>query len=157
MSQYTEKEYVIFMARKIRSHSVYNMAALEGNPYSFTEVMTLLNGVTVGGYELQHHNQIVTISKAWDALIDSVASNEFELSSVFANRLHDVLGQDEALVAGEFRNRNVSIKSSFHKPPHHAELSTLFADMVSQTSKIEDPKERAIGVVSCVCEKPVLL
>jgi hypothetical protein len=40
-------EKAVFFAEKMRKDIVYHTAALEGNPYTFPEVQTLLDGITV--------------------------------------------------------------------------------------------------------------
>lgn len=44
----TQKQ-ILFNATRMHSELVYNMTKLEGNPYTYPEVKTLLDGITVGG------------------------------------------------------------------------------------------------------------
>ncbi|CZR83213.1 hypothetical protein CDFC105_43918 [Clostridioides difficile] len=38
------------------------MGNLENNPFTFPEVQTLLDGITVGGHKLSDQNQILTVN-----------------------------------------------------------------------------------------------
>jgi adenylate kinase len=42
-----DRERALFFAAKIRADLIYHTAALEGNPYTFPEIQTLLDGITV--------------------------------------------------------------------------------------------------------------
>jgi hypothetical protein len=47
-----DKKRALFVVERGRVDFVYNTAALEGNPFTFPEVKTLLDGITVGGHKL---------------------------------------------------------------------------------------------------------
>lgn len=38
---------------------VFNMASLEGNPFTYSEVQTLLDGITIGGHRLSDEQQVL--------------------------------------------------------------------------------------------------
>jgi hypothetical protein len=48
---------------------VWDAGVLEGNPFTFPEVKTLLEGVTVGGRKLSDQEQILTIRIAAAVLL----------------------------------------------------------------------------------------
>lgn len=47
-----DKARAVFRAKKILEGLVYDTVALEDNPFTFPEVKTLLDGITVGGHKL---------------------------------------------------------------------------------------------------------
>ena len=51
------KERALFIAEKMRVDFVYNTTALEGNPYTYLEIKTLIEGITVGGIKFQILNK----------------------------------------------------------------------------------------------------
>lgn len=61
---FNAKQHAIFMARKLLPESVYNMAALEGNPFTLAEVTMLLDGNEVYGRDPFDREQILRISNA---------------------------------------------------------------------------------------------
>lgn len=62
------KQELLFTAKRMHSELVYNMTKLEGNPYTYAEVKTLLDGITVGGRKLSDQEQVLRVSRAWEAL-----------------------------------------------------------------------------------------
>ena len=53
---------------------VWDAAVLEGNPFTYPEVQTLLEGVTVGGRRLSNERQILSLSESATNLHDLVES-----------------------------------------------------------------------------------
>jgi len=47
-----EIKRLILLVRKFSSDVVFNMAKLEGNPFTYPEVQTLLEGVTIVGHKV---------------------------------------------------------------------------------------------------------
>ena len=98
------------------------MASHEGNPFTFVEVKTLLNGVTVGGHKLSDQNQILRLRRTWDALFQLVERNAFELTKETALHLHAIVGEHEALEWGVFRSRPVRISGTDYIPPNPSDI-----------------------------------
>ena len=141
-----QKHYAIVLARKLLAESVFNMSSHEGNPFTFVEVQTLLDGVTVGGRKLSDHDQVLRISNAWKYLLESVETETFALNRGFACALHGIVGEEEALTWGEFRDRNVSIAGTDYTPPSAENLPGLFDRLINRADDTSDVKEKAIGV-----------
>ena len=53
------KARAIFRARKALEEIVYDTVALEGNPFTFPEVKTLMEGITVGGRRTEDAEQVL--------------------------------------------------------------------------------------------------
>ena len=58
------KQHAIFMARTLLPEIVYNMSALEGNPFTFTDVKMLLNSIEISGRDSFDREQVERISNA---------------------------------------------------------------------------------------------
>jgi len=82
---------------------VWDAAVLENNPFTFVEVQTLLDGVTVGGHKLSDQQQIVRLAASNKELDQLVRSSRFRLDKATSDRLHKIIATDEALEAGHFR------------------------------------------------------
>jgi len=128
------RDFSLFVAEKIHASLVYNMAALEGNPFTFPEVKTLLEGVTVGGHKVSEQEQVLRISDGWKRLLSLVKTNQFELTKDVAVDLNERVAKNEALEVGGFRTGNVGIEGTDYKPPSPAVLDDVFAKLVSQTT-----------------------
>ena len=143
---FSEREFAIFTARKIVDEAVFNMASHEGNPFTFVEVKNLLNGVTVGGHKLSDQDQILRLRRTWDALLQLVESDNFDLSKSTALNLHAIVGEREALEWGVFRSRSVRISGTDYVPPDPTELDDRFEELLSKTDELDTPLARAISV-----------
>lgn len=135
----------IFRAKKVLAGLVHDMAFLEGNLFTFPEVQTLLDGVTVGGHKLSDEAQILNTAEAWKLLFRFVENGAFALSKDIFCKLHQITAKGEALTLGEFRDGEVGISGTEYKPPQWKELETLFAEGVLALQCIEEEYERAFA------------
>jgi Fic family protein len=82
---------------------VWESGVLEGNPLTFTEVQTLLEGVTVGGRKVADQGQILNLAEGSRFLLAMVKAGRFTLSRAVFSQLHGILAHNEALDWGMFR------------------------------------------------------
>ena len=82
---------------------VWDAGVLEGNPFTFPEVKTLLDGVTVGGRKLSDQEQILNLAQSSKHLLDLVRRQEFKLDKATFCDLHAHVARNEALEWGHFR------------------------------------------------------
>ncbi|WP_084256026.1 Fic family protein [Pasteurella testudinis] len=134
----TKKE-LLFATSRMHSELVYNMAKLEGNPYTFPEVKTLLDGITVGGRKLSDQEQVLRVSAAWEELHRQIANNSFTLSKANFVHFNKILAEGEALSVGHFRTGQVYIAGVEHyTPPKAEELDLLFDQMMAEFQQLTD-------------------
>ena len=86
---------------------VWDAAQLEGNPFTFPEVLTLMDGVTVGGRTLSDETQVLGLINSSRLLAELVRGGTFSLTKSTSDRIHAVLARDEALDAGLFRGEGI--------------------------------------------------
>lgn len=82
---------------------VWDAAVLEGNPFTYPEVQTLLDGITVGGRKISDERQILHLAEAANELLQFVRDRRFSLNKEISDRLQYLLARDEALESGHFR------------------------------------------------------
>jgi hypothetical protein len=58
---------------------VWDAAQLENNPYTYVEVKTLLDGVTVGGHKVSDTEQVLNLADSSRKLIELVQNGRFDL------------------------------------------------------------------------------
>lgn len=133
----TDIKRLIFCAKKMLPDMVYNMAFLEGNPFTYPEVQTLLEGITVGGHRLSDHDQIIRIRDGWNLIFDLSKNNVFSVLGVqqVLNRIHAIVAKDEARVVGSFRDGNVVIGGTEYKPPVPEHLQEIFLNGIQEIEK----------------------
>ena len=96
-------ERVCFRFHKMLPEFVWDAGVLEGNPFTFPEVKTLLDGVTVGGRKLTDQEQILNLAESAKRLLALVKSGEFKLSKSVFTEINGIVARNEALEWGVFR------------------------------------------------------
>lgn len=105
---------------------VWDAAVLEGNPFTYPEVQTLLQGITVGGKKLSDERQILNLSESANELLRLVQSGQFRIDKSTSDLLNGLIASGEALEAGHFRGEgnvitqvsvNMGAHGTHHPPP----------------------------------------
>ena len=73
---------VCFRFYKMLPEFVWDAAVLEGNPFTFPEIKTLLDGVTIGGHKFSDQEQILNLAEGSKHLLAMVKSGQFEFSKL---------------------------------------------------------------------------
>jgi Fic family protein len=97
------RERALFRFRRMLPEFVWDAGVLEGNPFTFPEVKTVLEGVTVGGRKLSDQEQILNLAEASKQLIATVTAGRFVLDKPGFCDLHALVARNEALEWGHFR------------------------------------------------------
>lgn len=100
-------ERVVFRFRRMLPEYVWDAGVLEGNPFTFPEVKTLLEGVTVGGHKLSDQEQILNLGESSKHLVNLVKNREFKLEKSMFCSLHALVARNEALEWGHFRGEGL--------------------------------------------------
>ena len=148
-------ERVCFRFHKMLPEFVWDASTLEGNPFTFPEVKTLLDGVTVGGHKISDQDQILNLAQSSKRLLTLVKSRQFSLSKEVFTELHGLVAFKEALEWGVFRGEGqekhftpgvaLGEQGSYLPPPTQdgaPELNRLFDHGIGALSKCP-PFERA--------------
>jgi Fic family protein len=137
---------------------VWDAAQLEGNPYTFPEVQTLLEGITVGGHKVSDTQQILGLRDGIVMLCDAVRAGTFSTSRDMACKLNGVIARDEALEWGHFRGEgkeltnvrvNLGSQSYLPKPTiagGEALIETYMQGVQALETHAPDPVERAFAL-----------
>lgn len=88
---------------------VWDAGVLEGNPFTFPEVKTLLEGVTVGGRRLSDQEQILNLVESSKYLIELIKKKSFRLDKDTFCALNALVACHEALEWGHFRGEGAEI------------------------------------------------
>lgn len=139
-----EPKKPLFMLRKLMPQYVYDLVHLEGNPFTFVEVQTLIDGITIGGHKVFDQMQVLNQHKSLLFLIKALAMPDSAMDKTLACALHARIAQEEALCWGEFRSAQVRISGTQHQPPDAAQLAVLYQSGIEQIAAIAQPFERAL-------------
>lgn len=133
-----EQKQALFASTRMHSELVYNMTKLEGNPYTYSEVKTLLDGITVGGRKLSDQEQVLRVSRAWEALRSQISHNTFTLTKANFIHFNKIIAENEALMVGSFRQGQVYIAGvEKHVPPKAKELNRTFEQMMAEFKNLD--------------------
>lgn len=94
---------VCFRFHRMLPEFVWDASVLEGNPFTFPEVKTLLDGVTVGGRKISDQEQILNLADSSKHLLTLVRDEKFTLNKTTFCDLHRIVARNEALEWGVFR------------------------------------------------------
>lgn len=92
-----------FRFHRMLPEFVWDAGVLEGNPLTFVEVKTLMDGITVGGHKLSDQAQILHLITSSKRLLTWVKKGEFKLDKATFCALHRLVARNEALEWGHFR------------------------------------------------------
>ena len=96
-------ERVTFRFHQMLSIFVWDASVLEGNPFTYPEVKTLLDGVSVGGRKISDQEQVLNLADSSKHLLAMVKANQFKLDKATFTDLHSLVARNEALEWGHFR------------------------------------------------------
>ncbi|HMH92225.1 MAG TPA: hypothetical protein VK586_14215 [Streptosporangiaceae bacterium] len=121
-------ERALWRFRKLMSQYVWDAAVLEGSPFTFPEVQTLLEGITVGGRKIDDEQVILCLRDAADHLADLVRDGAFSMSKADADGLNARITRTEIMEPGIFRGEGrvggtlpVGVGAETFWPPHQTE------------------------------------
>lgn len=126
---------LIMLVKKLLPDVVFNMASLEGNPFTYPEVQTLLDGITIGGHKVSDEQQIFNIRNAWNYLFDMIIQNKVTIDIDIFNKFNDLVAKDEALISGVYRTGQVRIAGTEFIPPRAEDLESIFKSELPQLMK----------------------
>jgi len=96
-------ERVCFRFYKMLAEFVWDASVLEGNPFTFPEVKTLLDGITVGGRKVSDQEQVLNLAHSSKRLLALVKAKQFKLNKPLFTELNALVARHEALEWGVFR------------------------------------------------------
>ena len=103
-------ERATFRFARMLPEYVWDAGVLEGNPFTFPEVKTLLEGVTVGGRKLSDQEQILNLAESSKYLLQLVKQRQFAPNKSTFCSLHARVSRNEALEWGHFRGEGPEIE-----------------------------------------------
>ena len=139
------RERAVFRAKKALEGLVYDAVRLEGNPFTFPEVKTLLEGTTVGGHRVADAEQVLNTAESWRELFALVEDGSFALTTDVACSLHGIAARDEALEWGALRTGRIGVAGTNMVIPPASALKARCEDGLDALEGIRDPHRRAIA------------
>ena len=139
------KSRAIFRARKVLEEVVFDTVALEGNPFTFPEVKTLMDGITVGGRRIEDAEQVLNQARSWRELIARVEAGTFKVDRASFEELHAHVAREEALEWGVLRTGSVRIAGTTHLPPDADTLPARMDSAIKTITTMQEVHHKAIA------------
>ena len=150
-------ERVAFRFHRMLPEFVLDASVIEGNPFTYPEVKTLLDGVTVGGRKVSDQEQVLNLAASSRHLLALVKAGKFSLDKLTFTALHSLVARNEALEWGHFRGEGQEVsytpdmglgEHGRYTPRATAlgapELNRVFADgLIALQNEVQQPFERA--------------
>ena len=118
----------------------YNSNAIEGNTLTITETKVILeDGLTIGkGKSLKEHLEVINHKEAMDYVYD-IVSRDLDISERVIKDLHHIILKSiNNKDAGEYRQSNVLISGSKHRPVEHFLVKEKMVDLVEWYNSNKD-------------------
>lgn len=142
ISDFIGKKKALFIAKKMKSELVHNMAIAEGTSLTFIDTKTIIDDkIAPGGKNIDDIDQVIRLGKGWDAIINQVLDETFNLSKENFIKINAIVARNEALEIGGFRKGQVYIGD--YTPPYHKELDKCFKKMIASIRGQNDISRKA--------------
>lgn len=97
------REAALYRFHRAMPAAVFEAARFEGSPFTFIEVQTLIDGITVGGHRVTDLALVVGLIDSAKRLRELVRADEFALDKDTSDQLHAIIASSEAIESGHFR------------------------------------------------------
>ncbi len=106
-----------------RTHHIFHSTGIEGNRLTLQETsLVLKEGLDISGKPLKDSIEVKNLGIAFDFLYE-LAQEDVHVSENYLKQIHKlIIGDDESLSPGEYRNIGVIITGSDHTPPEPFEV-----------------------------------
>ena len=149
---------VCFRLQKMLAEYVWDASVLEGNPFTYPQVQTILDGITVGGHKLSDQEQVMNLAKSTKELLKLVKTGAFRLDKPTFTALHGIVAHEEALEWGHFRGEgrehhytpHVGLgEAGAHVPPATQtgapNLNAIFDQGIAALEQVSNPLEQGMA------------
>jgi Fic family protein len=145
-------ERAVWRFKRMLAEYVWDAGQLEGNPFTYPEVQTLLDGVTVGGRKLSDERQILDLAEAARELAAAVQDGTFVLAKAMSDKLNRLIARDDALDAGMFRGEGSTVTNIHVAIGEHGRYSP--APTRKGAANLRDIYARGTGYILGTLKEP---
>jgi Fic family protein len=123
------EEQVSKLDRYFEEYYTYDSTSIEGNTLTLQETTLVLNkGITIGGKSMREHLEVINHSEAIEYIKEIVKKGEEFNKKVLLDIHYLILKSIDTSNSGKYRNLDVMISGSKHKPPTFLQVENLMND-----------------------------
>lgn len=132
-----------------RTHHIYHSAGIEGNRLTLQETSIVLKeGIDISGKPLKDSVEVKNLGVAFDFLYE-LAKEDVDITENYLKQLHKlIIGDDDSLKPGNYRNIGVIITGSDHKPPEPFEVPIKMRELFSWINENENEDPIIVGAIA---------
>jgi len=132
-----------------RTHHIYHSAGIEGNRLTLQETsMVLKEGIDISGKPLKDSIEVKNLGIAFDFLYELV-EQEQSLTEHNIKQIHKlIIGDDESLSPGNYRDIGVIISGSEHRPPEPFEVPIKMRELFDWINENIDINPILLGAIA---------
>ncbi len=132
-----------------RTHHIYHSAGIEGNRLTLQETaLVLKEGIDISGKPLKDSIEVKNLGVAFDYLYELSQDNTLLTESCIKQIHQIIIGGDETLSPGEYRNIGVIITGSEHKPPEPFEVPIKMMELVEWIRENENQNPIIVSAIA---------
>jgi Fic family protein len=121
-----DSKHVAKLDRYFEEYYTYDSTSIEGNTLTLQETTLVLNkGITIGGKSMREHLEVINHNEAIE-YIKTIVKNQEEFNQKTLLDIHYlILKSIDTTSSGKYRNIDVMISGSRHKPPTFLQVQNL--------------------------------
>ena len=132
-----------------RTHHIYNSAGIEGNRLTLQETaLVLKEGIDISDKPIKDSIEVKNLGLAFDFLYE-LSKSDVQLSENYIRQIHKlIVGDDESLRPGDYRNIGVIITGSEHKPPEPFEVPIKMTELIEWVKLNKDTNPIIVAAIA---------
>jgi Fic family protein len=122
-----------------RTHHIFHSAGIEGNRLTLQETsLVLKEGIDISGKPLKDSIEVKNLGLAFDFLYELV-QEDVSITENYLKQIHKlIIGEDESLSPGDYRNIGVIITGSELRPPEPFEVPIRMRELFDWINENKD-------------------
>lgn len=134
------QEQALFHFHKLLPELVYDFVQMRGNSFTYPEVQTLVEGITIGGKTIHEMEQVLNHHNAIVRMFTIVRESAFTMSKEILCSFNSIIVNYDRCEPRVFRG--VKIKAGLHSSD---KLGDIFDQGISEISKLPNAVEKSIS------------
>lgn len=132
-----------------RTHHIFHSSGIEGNRLTLQETsMVLKEGIDISGKPLKDSLEVKNLGIAFDFLYE-IVNDDVVITERYLKEIHSlIIGNDESLSPGNYRDIGVIISGSEHKPPEPFEVPSKMRELFDWISENKDNDPLIVGAIA---------
>jgi Fic family protein len=132
-----------------RTHHIYHSAGIEGNRLTLQETaLVLKEGIDISGKPLKDSVEVKNLGLAFDFLYE-LAKQDTPITEHDIKQVHSIIvGHDESLSPGQYRDIGVIISGSEHTPPEPFEVPFKMLELFEWINENESQNPIIVSAIA---------